>query len=520
MADHSLSPQDPYEPTAADVEVVPRGNTQGDEGSAAEPSSAAGAASSQESAVSPLDVALSLVFKEIAEQARLATTATGAAIGLAYGSRIVCRATTGATAPDVAACLNNGSGISETCVRTGKVQVSEDVESDSRIDAATCRRFGVRSVLMVPIQQREERLGVMAIFSPRPNAFCDRDVVTLQAFSRRVAANIELASQSLALPSSNVASVTRAARPSSKLPKFPVHLLPKIRTAHWLHSWNSFLMVLVIALSLTVGWMLGRSSRKSLRAANQASTALAPATPELQKQEAAAPVSTEQPAPAAMAPSTAEPPIQATELPAGSGPEASFAQVTIEDRHPVSMPSREKVESKAKRATSLPVDAAQTASSKTKASNPVKAKVENSAESLVVFENKKLTAQSGGSQSSPRTAGASEGKVTISAAGAKGSVNATQPLVLPEETAKQYLVRRVEPVFPDAARQQHIQGRAVVNVIVGKDGSVEGIGQVGGDPRLMRAAADAIRQWHFKPYFQNGQPVKFQCRVTLNFALP
>jgi len=211
MADHSLSPQDPYEPTAADVEVVPRGNTQGDEGSAAEPSSAAGAASSQESAVSPLDVALSLVFKEIAEQARLATTATGAAIGLAYGSRIVCRATTGATAPDVAACLNNGSGISETCVRTGKVQVSEDVESDSRIDAATCRRFGVRSVLMVPIQQREERLGVMAIFSPRPNAFCDRDVVTLQAFSRRVAANIELASQSLALPSSNVASVTRAA---------------------------------------------------------------------------------------------------------------------------------------------------------------------------------------------------------------------------------------------------------------------------------------------------------------------
>src|SRR5437660_5964536 len=254
MADDSLSPLDAYQPTAADVEHAPAANTLEGERSVAQWSGAANTASNQKPTASPLDIALSLVFKEIAEQARLATTATGAAIGLAYGSRIVCRATTGATAPDVAACLNNGSGISETCVRTGKVQVSEDVESDSRIDAATCRRFGVRSVLMVPIQQREERLGGMAIFSPRPNAFCDRDVVTLQAFSRRVAANIELASQSLALPSSNVASVTRAARPSSKLPKFPVHLLPKIRTAHWLHSWHSFLMVLVIALSLTVGW--------------------------------------------------------------------------------------------------------------------------------------------------------------------------------------------------------------------------------------------------------------------------
>src|SRR5947209_19485679 len=106
MADHSLSPQDPYEPTAADVEVVPRGNTQGDEGSAAEPSSAAGAASRQESAVSPLDVALSLVFKEIGEQARLATTATEAAIDLAYGYRNFFSAITCPPAPVFPSDLN------------------------------------------------------------------------------------------------------------------------------------------------------------------------------------------------------------------------------------------------------------------------------------------------------------------------------------------------------------------------------------------------------------------------------
>ncbi|PYY08066.1 MAG: hypothetical protein DMG69_16725 [Acidobacteria bacterium] len=516
MADDSLSPLDAYQPTAADVEPAPTANTQAGERSVAQWSGAANTASNQKPTASPLDIALSLVFKEIAEQARLATTATGAAIGLAYGSRIVCRATTGATAPDVAACLNNGSGISEACVRTGRVQVSEDVESDSRIDAATCRRFGVRSVLMVPIQQQEERLGVMAIFSPRVNAFCDRDVVTLQAFSRRVAANIELAKHSLALPSGGVTSATGATRASSKSPKFRVNLLPKVRTAGWLRSWNSFLMVLVIGLSLTVGWMLGRSSRKPIRAASHASAAVAPSTPEVQK-DAAALVPTEQPAPAAVAPPTSESPIKASELPAGSNPEASFAQVTIEDRRPVSRSTREKMESNAE-TPGLPVNA-QPASNATKAST-IKAKDGNSAESLVVFENRKLTSQSSGSQSLPQPAGDSGRKITISAAGAKRSADTSQPVVLPEETAKQYLVRRVEPAFPGAARQQRIHGRVDVNVIVGKDGSVEGIGQVSGDPQLMRAAADAIRQWHFKPYLQNGQPVKFQSRITLNFALP
>ena len=542
MADHSLFPRDAYQPTeAADVEPVRAGNTQGGErfvslsGAASnqEPT-ASGAASNQEPTASPLDIALSLVLKEIAEQARLATTATGAAIGLAYGSRIVCRATTGATAPDVAACLNNGSGISETCVRSGKVQVSEDVESDSRIDAATCRRFGVRSVLMVPIQQQEEPLGVMAIFSPRVNAFCDRDIATLQGLSRRVAANIELAKQNLALPSTGITSVVRSARPLSKAPKFRVNLLPKFRTASWLHSWNSFLMVLVIALSLTVGWMLGRPSRKPLRVASHASAAEAPSTselnkqdaglpstPELQKQDAAAAsVSTGQPTLAAPVPPTSKSSIQETELQPGSGPEASFAQVTIEDRRPVSRPNREKLESKAKRATSLPANA-QPASSATNASNTVKEKEGNSAQSLVVFENKKLISQSSGPRSSPQPAADSGSKIRISAAaGAKGSADATQPIVLPEETARQYLIRRVEPVFPEAAKQQHIQGRVVANLMVGKDGSVEGIGHVSGDLQLMRAAADAIRQWRFKPYLQNGQPVKFQSRVTLNFTLP
>jgi TonB family protein len=520
MADHSLSPRDGYQPaSASDLEPLATVNAHGGERSVAQSSGAAETVSNLEPVASPLDIALSLVLKEIAEQARLATTATGAAIGLAYGSRIVCRATTGATAPDVAACLNNGSGISEACVRTGKVQVSEDVESDSRIDAATCRRFGVRSVLMAPIQQQEDRLGVIAIFSPRVNAFCDRDVATLQALSRRVAANIELAKQNLAPPSAVITSVAGAARASSKKsPKFRVNLLPKIPATRWLRNWNSFLMVLLIGLSLTVGWMLGRSGRKPARAGSHSGADMVSSAPEPEK-DTATPVLTEQPTPAAVAPPSSHSPVQVTEMPPDANPEASFAQVTIEDRRPVSRSTREKLESKTKAKTDLPVNELP-ASNPAKGSPTIKAKDGNRAESLVVFENRKLTSQSSGSQSTPRLAGDSGRTITISPAATKGAADLSQPVVLPEQTARQYLVRKVEPAFPDAAKQPPIQGRVVVNVMVGKDGSVEGIGQVSGDPQLMRAAADAIRQWHFKPYFQNGQPVKFQSRITLNFALP
>ncbi|HYL12810.1 MAG TPA: TonB family protein [Terriglobales bacterium] len=516
MADHSLSPLDAYDPTAPTaVDLVLPGKTQGNEGAAAQSSGSGSAYSKQDAPVSPVDLALNLVFNEIAEQARLATTATGAAIALAHGTQIVCRATTGATAPDVAACLNNGSGISEACLRSGKVHLSDDAEADSRLDAAACRRLGARSILIVPVQQQEERLGVMAIFSPRANAFCDRDVLTLQALSRRVAANIDLAKQTLAQPGgAHLAASSSSARPSLKMPKPRRNVLSEIRNAHWLRSWNTFLMVLVIALSLLVGWTLGRSSRRPVRVAGHASAMVPPAAEPPQTQAVVTPPSTEPPAQAAEAPSSAELTTQPEEPPPTSTPDTSVAQVTIEDRRPVSRPSRGKAKLGAEKSPSL-------SGNGQSASKAIKATGGTPADSMLVFENKKLASQERGSQPLPASAQDVAGKISISAAsGAKGNTDSTRPISIPEETAQQYLIRRVEPVFPDAARQQHIHGRVVVDVIVGKDGSVQGIGQVSGDPQLMRAAGDAIRQWQFKPFLQNGQPVKFESRITLDFVLP
>jgi protein TonB len=79
---------------------------------------------------------------------------------------------------------------------------------------------------------------------------------------------------------------------------------------------------------------------------------------------------------------------------------------------------------------------------------------------------------------------------------------------------------RVEPDYPEPARVQHIEGPVVLEARVGKDGTVEKLSTVSGDPRLATAATDAVRQWRFKPFFRNGSPEEFQTRITVDFRLP
>ena len=107
------------------------------------------------------DLALDLVLNEVVEQTRLATNATGAAIALARDGEIICRATTGANAPDLGVRLDADSGLSGACVQTRQWQRCDDSETDPRVDAALCRRLGVRSILVFPVVKREKLLGVV-----------------------------------------------------------------------------------------------------------------------------------------------------------------------------------------------------------------------------------------------------------------------------------------------------------------------------------------------------------------------
>ncbi|HKH98177.1 MAG TPA: GAF domain-containing protein [Candidatus Sulfotelmatobacter sp.] len=126
----------------------------------------------------------------ITERAQHLTGATGAAIALRAGDEIVCRARTGRTAPDLGVRLQTDAGISAEAVRSGEVMLCHDAERNPRVDLASCRRLGVRSILVSPLRYYRRNLGIFEVLSSSPGAFDERDVATMQLLSSMMVAAI------------------------------------------------------------------------------------------------------------------------------------------------------------------------------------------------------------------------------------------------------------------------------------------------------------------------------------------
>jgi putative methionine-R-sulfoxide reductase with GAF domain len=126
----------------------------------------------------------------ITERAQHLTGATGAAIALSAGDEIVCRARAGRTAPDLGVRLQTDTGISAEAVRTGEIMLCNDAERNPRVDLASCRRLGVRSILVSPLRYYRRTLGVFEVLSSSPSAFDERDVATMQLLSSMMVAAI------------------------------------------------------------------------------------------------------------------------------------------------------------------------------------------------------------------------------------------------------------------------------------------------------------------------------------------
>ena len=95
-----------------------------------------------------------------------------------------------------------------------------------------------------------------------------------------------------------------------------------------------------------------------------------------------------------------------------------------------------------------------------------------------------------------------------------------EPPMVPEETSRVLVVKRVDPQYPPLAIQQRLDGPVVLQVIVNKDGSIRDVKLVRGYFVLGRAAFDAVKQWRYKPYAPNGKAIDFQTNVTVNFKFP
>jgi protein TonB len=81
------------------------------------------------------------------------------------------------------------------------------------------------------------------------------------------------------------------------------------------------------------------------------------------------------------------------------------------------------------------------------------------------------------------------------------------------------LIHQVKPTYPALARQARIQGSVVLQAVISKEGGIQNLRMVSGHPMLAPAALDAVKQWRYKPYFLNGEPVEVETQITVNFTL-
>ncbi len=89
-----------------------------------------------------------------------------------------------------------------------------------------------------------------------------------------------------------------------------------------------------------------------------------------------------------------------------------------------------------------------------------------------------------------------------------------------EDFADDQVIHRVHPVYPKQARARKLHGTVVLQAIINKQGKVDSLQLVSGDALLAQAAAEAVKQWRYKPYWHNGEPADFQTHVTVDFKVP
>ncbi|HWO37406.1 MAG TPA: TonB family protein, partial [Candidatus Acidoferrum sp.] len=402
---------------------------------------------------------------------------------------MVCRASSGGTAPELGTRLDMSSGMSAACLTTRRIQCCDDALTDPHADPGISLQLGVRSVVGVPLLRDENLIGVFEIFSVRPSAFGDRDLRTLEVLTKRILNNIEARQSSLVstadAPESLVEQIHQdggdvaeqaGAAPESGIDDLPIyqslpaqHELEATKVAlastprlDWLGALMSAMIVAVMlvmgtAFAMRMGWLKAKGHHHAIRFETSAS-----------------------------APSGVTEPTPANQT------KASLVMPAGESRTP---PNEHK------------------SANRQPESRTEKPRVPEG--SLRVYENGREIFRM------PPSAGDGTGAPPgLKSANTDSLLQPASIVELSSDAAEGILVRRVEPDYPEQALAQRVQGPVLLNVRIGKEGTVQGVKVISGDPRLAEAATTAVRQWRFKPHTVSGVAVEMETEITLNFTLP
>ncbi len=114
--------------------------------------------------------------------------------------------------------------------------------------------------------------------------------------------------------------------------------------------------------------------------------------------------------------------------------------------------------------------------------------------------------------------------------GVIGGIISSTPLAVPKVATPQRirvsagvtagnLIQEVKPQYPPLAKAARISGTVVLQAVISKDGRIENLRVLSGHPMLIQSAMDAVRQWRYKPYYLNGEPVEVDTQINVVFTL-
>ena len=425
------------------------------------------------------DLALDLVLNEIVVRAAQATRASAAALALARGDEMVCRAATGHLAPDLGVPFNTRDGLSGACLQSRQPQLSVDTEFDPRVDPAVSRHLGIRSILIVPVfdtnDDNVQFTGVLEVFSTSPAAFSHFDQKLLEGFAEECSrirhAAIELAQRPPAAALAPPELVPPELVPLELIPTpefIAASPLPARRPYEaWTLVLGSLVVLATIAVSFLIGYRIGWLRPTASRA------------------------QISQPIPAAT--SVPRPPAKSAAAAHRANPSPS-----------------------------------EKSSAKASAKASAQASPTPAADDLVVYEKGKVIFRMKPGPTKPDRAKDNQAKPdstkqdsdSIVEASSTTKIAPAQSVWLPPAQAATRLLSRTEPRYPPDALAAHHTGNVVLEVQVSEDGSVSNVRTLSGDPLLAPAATEAVRKWRYQPYRLHDHPSQFQTDVTLSFSLP
>jgi periplasmic protein TonB len=95
-----------------------------------------------------------------------------------------------------------------------------------------------------------------------------------------------------------------------------------------------------------------------------------------------------------------------------------------------------------------------------------------------------------------------------------------EALTISQGVSQGLLIRKVQPSYPPNALRMRVEGSVQLLATISRTGAISGVKILSGDKMLTKAATDAVKQWKYKPYLLNGEPVEIQTQVTVIFKVP